>query len=180
MKKLNKNEKILLILAIIIIGGTSLFKWGIIPIINYSKNSNKKTLKLEEKIKENIFLAKNFSRYKKALEEENIEIDRYKNKFFEEKPALAQLELLNNLQSEVKKVHLIILNKNVWYSKENNSIYCKLNLEGSYQKVIEFLGNLKNNRPKIFIEQLDMKKKFRSNRLNVNMVVRGFLENFEK
>lgn len=177
MPKLTKREFKLLVLAVVIIGGGSLFKWGVKPIMKSYRGLNKELAAKEQQWRNKKRLLGESARYKKALEQAKAEEQELSALIFTEDANAAQLHGLNLLTSELKQSGLKVRNKELRVEtreeKDYNLLYYDFYLVGGFSQLTVFLKELNKIKKLFIVERLQLRKVKRESRLEINLIVRA-------
>ncbi|MBM7557515.1 hypothetical protein [Halanaerobacter jeridensis] len=177
MKKLNERELKLLILAVVIIGGGSLFKWGIKPVLNSYHDSKEELVTKKRQWANKKRLLQESTRYKKALQQAKGEVQELNSLIFSNDLNAAQLQGLNILTTSLEKSGLKVKNKGLRFENKEDVdyklLYYDFTLTGSFIQLTDFLKGLNEVKKLFIIEKLQLRKVERSSQLEINLMVKG-------
>ncbi|BDU51695.1 hypothetical protein [Haliovirga abyssi] len=162
MSKLQKREKIMMLITIIIIISVSYVKWYLLPLIDENRRLG---MKIEKTLAESKLVRNdigNYISYKKQKENiENDEVDISK-KIFNDNIKNVQFNIMDKINKESIKDNLKIKNKSINIEEIKKVGITKISfhilLEGEYENTITFLETFSYEK-KMYIEALEIKKK---------------------
>ncbi len=160
---LSKREKMLLIIAILIIGIGSIIMWVIIPLRdNYNQlNNQKNELEMElERI--NLVLLdteKNINR----LQSEKLKMINIKSLFYNSSSENFRYQVSNKIDNYIKNSGLELRNKQIGLQTINNNenlnkLIYQANLEGDMEQILSFLQDLNNSDRLLRTGQLELRR----------------------
>ncbi|MBM7623788.1 hypothetical protein [Sporohalobacter salinus] len=160
--KLNKREFRLLILAVIIVGGGSLIKWGILPVVVQYQTMEQKVKMKEQKWENKQRLLKKREKYKKTLEQTKGEVKQLNSLIFTGDINQAQLRALEILDHQLKKSGIKVDSKSVRVVEKEDVNYKVMvydfSLQGYFNQLIEFLNNINRNQQLLMINKLQLRR----------------------
>lgn len=176
MRKLNKREKFLLILAIVIIIGVSTTKLVIIPLWTGYQGLNSKLSTREHQWKKSKLTLKSGKRLKGNLEEIKGELIAINSLFFNKELDKVKLEVLNTLDSYIKSSNLELKNKDLELDHDSETnlskVVCRLALKGELTELIKFLERLNQTKRLYMVENLDLSGGENTTQLSISMIVK--------
>ncbi|TDX53275.1 hypothetical protein [Orenia marismortui] len=191
--QLNKRERRMLIIALIIIGGGSLLKWILIPIWNDYQSIDTKLSLTENKLKKGRFILRDAEKYNNKLKSIKGELAALNKTYFHGQKAKIKLQVLKIIDQYLKESSLKIKDKSVnlegltkydlSYSelspeektiiKELSMINYKLKLEGSLKNLILFLSKLTENEKLLSVDYLDINADAKESQLSIELTIKA-------
>ena len=151
---LNKREKLLLKIALIIIISLSIIFWVIIPLWSDYQKVSKDIEKNKLLLKQNKLILEAGKKYKNKLLKVNKELGQTKILFFSNDVSDTRFNMIKIIDDYLKESKLDIINKDIFIEQNNENNIAKivysLNLKGNYENIISFLKNI-NSYPKLLI-----------------------------
>ena len=174
--KLTKREFKLVILAVLIIGGGSIFKWGIKPLIKNQRILDEKLVAKERQWANKKRLLQESERYKKALQQAQGEVKELESLTFTENINAAQLKGLNILANQIEGSGLKVKNKGLRVeSKDDNNydvLYYDFSLVGSFNALTNFLKGLNSTKKLFMVEKLQLRKVEQNSQLEIKLLIK--------
>ena len=160
--KLTNREVRLLILAVIIVGGGSLLKWGIIPMAQQYQALNQKIDAKEEQWQKQQRLLQRKDNYKQTLAQTKGEAKELNSLIFTGEPNQTQLKALEILDKQLKKSGLQLDSKSVRVIEKENVNYKVIvydfSLKGYFNQLIKFLNNVNRQQQLLIINKLQLRR----------------------
>lgn len=160
--QLTKREVKLLVLAVVIIGGSLVYKWGVKPLISSHRSlENRLSVKQREWANKKRLLQES-KRYKKSLQQAQAETRELAALTFAANINHAQLKGLSVLESQIKQSGLEVKNKELRLATPDNAtydlIYYDFALGGSLQALTNFLKGLNEAQKLFIIDELQLRQ----------------------
>ncbi|MGM0369782.1 MAG: hypothetical protein ACQEP9_05140 [Bacillota bacterium] len=175
--ELTNRELKLLILAIVIVGGGSLLKWGIVPLANDYQALDKELKTKETEWINNKKLLENSLKYKKTFQQTKGELEQLNSLIFQNDINQAQLKGLNILTAKIKKSALEVKHKNIRVETKPEKDYSLLvydfSVSGSFQQLIDLLVAINQADRLFMVEQLQLAKNTtESGKLQIDLMIK--------
>lgn len=178
MMDLTKREFKLLILAVVIIGGGSLFKWGLKPVLRNYQTVDKELAAQEREWAQKKRLLEESRRYKRNLEEARGEVEDLNSLVLEGNLNAAQLKGLDILTTQLENNGLRVENKSLRVEKKEEQsyelLYYDFALRGSLGSLTDFLKSLQQAKKLFVVEKMHLRKRARGQGLEIKLVFKAF------
>lgn len=174
--KLTKREMKLLVLAVLIIGGSFFYNWGLKPLISKQQSLEKRLAAKKQQWAKEQRLLQESDFYKKTLGQAQAEARALEALTFAGDINNAQLKGLSILETQIKHSGLAVKNKELRVADEDNPtydlIYYDFALVGSFKAVIAFLKGLNKENKLFIIENLQLIKLKQGSSLEIKVALK--------
>ena len=173
--QLNKREKRLLLLALIIILPLLLGRYLILPYRQKGTTLQEKLVQTRQQLTLNSLIARDFQKYRRLLANKKAELDDLSANFYRGEAGQVRLEVIKQLDRELKKNALAVKSKELELIERGEGdltrIRYQAELEGELRAVLNFLTELNQYQKYYRVQQLEIKGGDNYSRLAVLIII---------